>query len=179
MTHATTRKVFRTASAARNEIANLLQGLLAAELISPSRCIWLVSPWLSNIAVLDNSAGALQGLDASWARRQIRLVEVLARLVIGGAELHVVVRPEVGNEGVLSELKRVIGKGPQEARLHIHERIDLHAKGLLGDDYCLSGSMNFTRNGVEHLDEMVTLVTDPHQVADLRVAFTQEYGGTA
>lgn len=179
MMHATARNILRTSSAARGEIGDLLQGLLVAELISPSNCIWLVSPWLSNIPVIDNRSGAMRGLDAGWARRQIRLVEVLAHLCNVGSEVHVVVRPGVANEGVLAELDGAVGGRPRERRLHIERRADLHAKGLLGDDYCLSGSMNFTRNGVEHLEEMVMLVIDPAEVARLRLAFTHEYGGPA
>lgn len=173
------RHILRTSSAARGEISDLLQALLVAELISPSGCIWLVSPWLSNVPVIDNRSGAMRGLDAGWARRQIRLVEVLAHLLEVGSEVHVVVRPGAGNEAVLAELEGAAGRWRHARRLHLERRPDLHAKGLLGDDYCLSGSMNFTRNGVEHLDEMVTLVIDSAEVARLRLAFTHEYGGPA
>ena len=40
------------------EAASLLANLFAAELVSPSECIWLVSPWISNIQIMDNEVGA-------------------------------------------------------------------------------------------------------------------------
>ena len=38
----------------RYEIPDLLQTIFAALLLSPSRNLWLVSPWISDIPVLDN-----------------------------------------------------------------------------------------------------------------------------
>jgi len=88
-----------------------------------------------------------------------------------------VTRPGDGNERALERLQRLVGAGPLAARLRTETRPALHAKGLLSDDYCLSGSMNFTRNGIENLDEMVTYTTNPETVGALRLEFDQEYGG--
>ena len=180
MSESASRVILRTGSAARHEIRDLLSGLLAAELLAPSRRIFLVSPWLSDIDLLDNRTAAFRGIGPGWARRELRLFDVLAELAKRGCELVVATRPpERGIDQVEASLRRALGDGPAAKRLHYETRPLLHTKGLLGDDYCLSGSMNFTRNGVDHLDEMVTYTTDPSQVGHLRLEFTQEYGGGA
>jgi phosphatidylserine/phosphatidylglycerophosphate/cardiolipin synthase-like enzyme len=173
------RIILRTAGTARQEIRELLVGLLAAELVAPSRCIWLVSPWLRDVALLDNRSAAFRGVGPGWARREVSLFDVLAELTRRGSELIVATRPGDGNDASLVALQRAVGDGPAAKRLRSELRPQLHAKGLVGDDYCLSGSMNFTRNGIEHLDEMVTYTTDPEHVGALRIEFAQEYGGLA
>ena len=52
----------------------------------------------------------------------------------------------------------------------------MHEKGLLGDDYYLSGSMNFTENGIRLNDEAVKYELSPEAVAQARVSFRQQYG---
>ena len=44
-----------------------------------------------------------------------------------------------------------------------------HAKGLLGADYFLSGSMNLTLNGISVNGEHLVLRTDPAAVAEQTV----------
>jgi phosphatidylserine/phosphatidylglycerophosphate/cardiolipin synthase-like enzyme len=173
------RVVIRTATAARTEIKELLAGVLAAELVAPSRRIWLVSPWLADVDLLDNRAAAFRGIGPGWGRRMIGLFDVLGEFTRRGSEVIVATRPGAESDGTLAALRLAAGQGPSAARLHCETRSQLHTKGLLGDDFCISGSMNFTRNGVEHLDEIVTYVTDPAQVGALRIEFGQEYGGAS
>ena len=51
------RQFLQSASDTRNVMREVLQLIFASELIQPSRCLWLVSPWLRNIPILDNSLG--------------------------------------------------------------------------------------------------------------------------
>lgn len=49
------RRQFRQSAAdSRNSVRELLQIIFTAELLSSSRCLWIVSPWLRDIPVLDN-----------------------------------------------------------------------------------------------------------------------------
>ena len=43
---------------------DLLQMLFLSELLAPSRCLWLVSPWISDIPVIDNRIERLSRLRA-------------------------------------------------------------------------------------------------------------------
>jgi hypothetical protein len=52
----------------------------------------------------------------------------------------------------------------------------LHTKGLVATNFALNGSMNFTRNGVEVLEETVQLETDPTRIAQFRLALHGHYG---
>ncbi|MNL68304.1 hypothetical protein D3C87_1930110 [compost metagenome] len=54
---------------------------------------------------------------------------------------------------------------------------DFHAKGLLGADYFLSGSMNLTLNGISINGEHLVLRTDPASVAEQTIELESRWEG--
>jgi phosphatidylserine/phosphatidylglycerophosphate/cardiolipin synthase-like enzyme len=169
------RQFLSSSSGARREIRELLQTLFVGEIIAPSRCIWLVSPWLRDIEVIDNRSGAFRALDSDWERRWIRLSDVLRNLLGRGCHVVVATRPLEDNLRVITTFRDALRD--QAPELVVHTPSELHAKGLLGDTFCLSGSMNFTFSGLDYQTEMLTLQTDPAEVGRLRLSFHEEYGG--
>ncbi|MFN8765058.1 MAG: hypothetical protein ACK5ZC_11340, partial [Pirellulaceae bacterium] len=63
----------------------------------------------------------------------------------------------------------------RSVNLHVAIRDTLHLKGLLGQDYYLSGSMNLTYNGVEINHEGVSLNRSPEAIAEARIHFQENY----
>ncbi len=90
-----------------------------------------------------------------------------------GTTVHVATRQNERNRSFLTALNS-LGRDPH---LQVHMSDELHEKGLLGDDYYLSGSMNFTVTGIQINEEVVHLITDPADVARNRVSLTQRWGG--
>jgi hypothetical protein len=171
------RRIFRSSSTSNAEIRELLESLFAAELLSPSRCLWLVSPWLTDLELLDNRSGAWSALDPQWGPRQIRLAELIGRMLETGVHVVIATRPDPHNEQFLRKLDDIVNTGGFASLLTVQRRATLHHKGVLGDDYYLSGSMNITFNGVEILDEGVTFETDREATESARIAFLNYYGG--
>lgn len=171
------RRIFRSSSTSNAEIRELLESLLTAELLSPSRCLWLVSPWLTDLELLDNRAGAWSALDPQWGPRQLRLAELLGRMLEMGVHVVIATRPDAHNEQFLRKLDDLVKSSGVESLLTVHRKATLHHKGFLGDDFYLSGSMNLTFNGVEILDEGVTFETNRDATEHARIAFLNDYGG--
>lgn len=172
------RQILRTRSGSRQQIQALLESLFTAELLSPSPRIYMVSAWIRDIQILDNRGGSFRGLDPSWGRRTFRLAEILRILVGRGSEVVLVVRPEQGNEDFVRRLMQALGDS-EKTRARILIRSELHVKGLLGQGYAITGSMNFTHFGLENNDEFLHYETDPQKLAELRVEFERAYGGPA
>lgn len=172
-----TRTIRSSRLSSRRETRDLLQLLFVAEIVSPSTCLWLVSPWVSDIAVLDNRAGELAGLEPDWGPRNIKLSEVLLRLARAGSSIVVAVLSDGRSTEFLRRLASSFYEEGIETQLTTHEEEVLHEKGLAGDDFHLSGSMNLTWRGIELNQEFVTLTTEPQNVADARLAFYDLYGG--
>lgn len=165
------RVIFSTSRRGRAELQDLLQTIFVAELLAPSRELWLVSPWITNIAVIDDSTGRFRVLNES-GRSRLHLVDLLARLQQSGTRVVVITRPQESS-AFLSALRNV-SKHLSADRLEIIERETLHAKGLVGDGYCVWGSMNFTWSGTSRWEELVE-VADSAKVNEILAQFRQEY----
>ncbi len=161
------RVVRRTSLGAGQELRDLVQGVLVCEVIAPSQEFWLISPWISDVAVIDNSDGAFNGLDPNWPASGIGLLQLLSTIVSAGTTVFIETRPDDHNQRFVSRLNDRVG----ESEFNLRYSSVLHEKGLLGDGYVVSGSMNFTINGLFLLDEAVRLDTEPDAVAQARMAF--------
>jgi hypothetical protein len=137
-----------------------------------------VSPWISDISVIDNRMATFDALSPTWGARQWTLTEVLIHLLSVGTVLRVTTRPGAHNRPVLPQLHAAADSlGLEADSFGVFETDELHEKGLLGDDYYLSGSMNLTYNGIELLDEMVSFDVAPEAVADARLVYYGRWGG--
>lgn len=160
-------------SSARScELRDLLQAVFVSELIVPSRCVWLVSPWISDIPVIDNESNSFGQLAPDWPRGRITLCRLVAHMLESGSTVHIATRDVDHNFGFFAALEGI--RSPQ---LHLHVSNELHEKGLLSDHYYLSGSMNFTFSGISLNEEVVHFITDPADVARNRVMMAQRWGG--
>ncbi|MBV9510098.1 MAG: hypothetical protein JO303_07445, partial [Caulobacteraceae bacterium] len=98
------RRIFRSATTSQNVIRELLQLVFLAELADPGEAVWIVSPWVSNIALLNNRAGGFDVVNPEWGRREVRLAEVGVTLMARGGRLIVVTRPDGHNRTFLERL---------------------------------------------------------------------------
>lgn len=145
-------------------IRNLIQSLLVGELIQPSKTLWLASAWVSDIEVIDNTAQQFSALEPDWTARPIKLLEALCAIVRHGAEVVVILRDDPHNRPFAERLRRT-SEGRRRS-IHLLLEPDFHEKGLLGDDYSLDGSMNFTFRGITVNDEHLVYRTDLSAVAE-------------
>ena len=171
----TGRQFLQTAVDSRNSVRELLQIVFASELLAPSRCLWVVSPWLRDIPILDNTTGSFLSLCPDFPRSEVRLSLVLRELLRRGSQVVIATRPEDGNSQVIETLRSM----DMNDEMIFHEREELHAKGIVGDHFSLIGSMNLTYNGLDHLTEMLVFETERSSVEQLRLSFRMEYGGRA
>ena len=149
-------------------LVDLVQSAFAAELLAPSRPLWIASPWISNLELLDNSGRQFSGLVGSWPPRPIRLVEILAALLQRGGKLVIVTRDVDINRPFLTELQATI---PTDDSLRIILTDVIHEKGITGETFTLDGSMNLTYTGLRIKEEYVVYATAPETVAQRRLEF--------
>ena len=155
------------------QVPDLLQAIFVSEMISPSSCLWIISPWISDIPIIDNTANTFQYLNTSWVRGKVRFSEVLKALADVGTTIHVATRPLTHNYGFVEQLNE--GTAPKNLSVHLVE--ELHEKGIVGDAFYLGGSMNFTYNGISINEEAVIYETSPSVVAARRIIFKDRWGG--
>ena len=148
-------------------LPDLLQSIFVGELLAPSEELWLVSPWISDIPIINNEAGQFRSLVPEWDLAPIRLSQILQYLAKHSTKIYIAMRDGKHNKPFLqySEIDGV----------NIYVAPFLHEKGLLGDDYFLSGSFNFTFNGITLNEEMAHLYTDKAVIAANRISFNERW----
>lgn len=142
-----------------------------AELLAPSREVWLVSPWISDFVLLDNRSGRFDAINPQWQRREIRLVDYTQQLMTHGTSVIVVTRPDSLNQNFLNRLEDRCQESGLDDRLQLLSRNGLHTKGILTDGGLLFGSMNLTYSGLELNEESVYYETSPEAIAKARIEF--------
>lgn len=154
-------------------LKDLLQNLLITELLVPSKQLWVLSPWISDIVVIDNTAGQFRSLLPGMPARPIRFTEALIELARRGSSVRVIMRHDDRNVLVRQRLIDTTGVGPRPSVLI---RDNLHDKGMVGDRFHVQGSMNFTFFGQAVNEEGVTVTSDSDQIARARVDYQAKYG---
>lgn len=173
------RTIFKTQHVAAREIEVLVQNLLVLEMLAPSQDLWVVSAWVSDIEVIDNRAGGFSAIEPLWPNRWIRLSEVLACLAQRGTRVVLAVRSDEHNLAFRRRLTTAAQESAVEDRIRIEvdDADEQHEKGLLGDDFFLSGSMNFTVRGLRVNGEVISLTRDPDEVAAARLSLRERFAG--
>jgi phosphatidylserine/phosphatidylglycerophosphate/cardiolipin synthase-like enzyme len=154
------------------EIPDLLQSLFAAELLVPSRQIWIVSPWISDIPLVDNEAGSFSSVEPEWPPVRIRFSQILHALIERGTRVTIATRDLDHNRPFRDALEALVSA----TSLTFVYADELHEKGILADAFYLSGSMNFTYNGVHVNTEVLHFFTDPATIAEARITMRERWG---
>jgi hypothetical protein len=159
------------------EAARLLANLFVAELVSPSACLWLVSPWISNIPILDNEVSSYDPL-SRWGPRRVRLAEVLATLASSGSGVVIATTSDRHNDDFIAQLRnRAADLGALSRVRIVRDAANLlHEKAITADDYAVVGSMNITWNGVNVREEYLELRTEEEFVARARLDAVDRFG---
>lgn len=166
-----TRRIFRSSVTSQDVVRELLQIMCLAELMAPSREVWLVSPWISDFVLLDNRSGRFDAINPQWQRREIRLVDLALQLMTNGTQVIVVTRPDSHNQTFMSRLSDRAQEAGLDDRLQVFSREGLHTKGILTEGGLLLGSMNLTYSGLVLNEESVYYETSLEAIAKARIEF--------
>jgi HKD family nuclease len=154
-------------------IIDLIQSLLVLELIQPSKTIWVGSAWISDILLFDNRGLQYKSLEPDWPADIISLSKVLLALAKRGIQIVIITREDEVNQNFLNKIK--LNKS-EDMKVDIILRDEFHEKGLLSDSYEITGSMNFTYNGIMINDERVIYRCDKNKIAERQIVMWNKYG---
>ncbi|WP_318272094.1 phospholipase D-like domain-containing protein DpdK [Microbispora triticiradicis] len=151
---------------------SILSTALLAELIHPGPKLWLVSGWITDVEVLDNRHGTLDGLLGDDPPAMCQLSDLLNLIAAAGAQLHVVTRPDQHNHAFVNRLRAAVA---DKRHLYITFDPKVHEKTLCGRNWMLTGSMNFTISGLGDNEESVTYRVDDPAVAQAQLDFAERW----
>lgn len=173
-----TRVIRKSRTTSSREAAELLAGIFVAELVKPSKCLWIVSPWISDIPILDNVGGEFDGL-YDMPHRSVRLTEMLATLASSGSCVVIGSTTDPSNTAFLQRIEMAFESQGMASRLtlSLDAAGELHEKAITGDDFAVAGSMNITNSGVFVREEFIEFRTDEEFVARARMDAFERFGG--
>ena len=172
-----TRRIFKSAVTSQNLIRELLQLMFLGEYLAPGGDrVWLVSPWVSNVVLLDNRAGGYSSINPDWRQGEVRLAELMTDLMARGTPLGLATSHDAHNDPFIERLTTAAQENGVAEKLTIVRRQHLHTKGILVKRGLLTGSMNLTYRGLELNDEVVVYDTVPKTLAEARLNFESYLG---
>ena len=151
-----------------------LQSLFVAELIHPSTRIWISSPWINDINLIDNTARQFGSLVPSWPSSWIRMSDVFGALLDRGTEIVIISNHDPHNDELLSRVRSLGETNPGKVR--IIQTDEVHEKGILTDNFTLDGSMNFTYRGINISQEYLGYRCDAQTVHERRIVLEERWG---
>jgi phosphatidylserine/phosphatidylglycerophosphate/cardiolipin synthase-like enzyme len=99
----------------------------------------------------------------------------LRALLTRGVQIRLVIREDGHNDYFIARLQALKARFGDQIKWTVEK--SFHAKGLLGADYFLSGSMNLTLNGISINGEHLVLRTDPAAVAEQSIELESRWEG--
>ncbi|WP_312143705.1 MULTISPECIES: phospholipase D-like domain-containing protein DpdK [Stutzerimonas stutzeri subgroup] len=167
------RRIFKNQQTGSATIRELLQSMFVGEMLGTGNRIWIVSPWISDIVLIDNRSGNFDSLNPEWGRREVRLTDILIGLMARGADVVIVTRDLDTNTPFLNRLYESSAMHATGEQLIVQLDPLLHTKGILLSHSLLIGSMNLTYNGLEMNDEWIQFSIDSDDIATTRLEFAK------
>lgn len=137
------------------QLLDCLKSLFVLELLQPSEELYLISPWLSKVPLIDNRFGQFRAIAGDYDKAELNLADILILLAHRGTKVRILYRHPT-NEMTYAFIESVRGI----RRIECRSSKELHEKGLITSHFYLWGSMNFTYAGININDEHVELTTD-------------------
>jgi phosphatidylserine/phosphatidylglycerophosphate/cardiolipin synthase-like enzyme len=165
------RRIFKSQLTGPETLRELLETMFISEMLSPGPVIYIISPWVSNIILIDNRSGTFDTLNPEWGHKEVRVVDVIVSLMSRGCRVVIVTRNDEKNTSFLNLLNDQAAQNGLENAVTTYSRNSLHTKGILLTGCSLLGSMNLTYFGLHLNDEQVTFSIDKEDLAHTRLEF--------
>lgn len=137
------------------QLVGCLASLFALELLRPSAELYLISPWISKVPLIDTRFGQFRALVGELGKAELHLGDLLTLLARRGTRVRILYRaPANGMTSQFLESLRAV------ENIECRAARDLHEKGLITSHVYVHGSMNFTYAGININDESVEIIED-------------------
>jgi hypothetical protein len=153
---------------AKLDVRHALESLFVAESLFGSPEIWIVSPWISDVPIIDNRGGQYAHL-TTLGNKRILMSEILVFLSSKfGTKVTVVISDHEWAIEFRTNLPRAFAEQKKSNLLNlvVKSQYELHEKSITTKDWQVGGSMNFTKQGIEVRDEVVTIDNTSESLAE-------------
>ncbi len=154
------------------ELRRCLSSTLALELAYHSKELYLFSPWISDVALLNNAFGQLRAVIPELESTSVRLSTILNLLSERNVMIRLLTRAQ--DRRNVDDFERKLAP-----TIQVQHSPNLHEKGLITNRIFVSGSMNFTYSGVNINAERVIITDESDKVASALIEARAHWEGIA
>ena len=169
------RRIFKSENTGTIILKEIVQYIFISELINPSEEVWFVSPFISDVPILDNRAGNFNSLNPEWNRKIIKLSDYIRQIISNGSKTFLVTKEIDENMGFLNQLDDEMNEYASKGFFSLIFREKLHTKGILTNSASITGSMNLTWSGFNINDESIEYDIDPERLSQMRQELHSNY----
>jgi len=145
-----------------SQLLDCLGSLLALEAVAPGKEIYVISPYISNAPIFENSRHYWSALFPLAGSGVIYFADILEMFAWRGSKVRLICEPA---HSQTREFLQAYGKSFENRSLR-----DNHEKGLITGSFYLHGSMNFTYSGVKINGERVEIKTGRPDISAALIA---------
>src|SRR5262245_12171061 len=102
-------------------IRDLLQSLFVLEATRPSHPLWLLSAWVTDAPILNNTARQFAAIEPEWHAGAVSLSEVLRTVVRRGGSVNVITRADEVNVPFIERMRALQHSHPGRLKLLTEE----------------------------------------------------------
>jgi hypothetical protein len=154
------------------QLLHCLSSLFVTELLNPSPELYLISPWISKVSLINNRFGQFRAVTSGLNKSELHLGDILTLLAEKGTHIFIMCRP---NHPLTEEFVKPLLTA--HSGIQCRRREALHEKGLITHNFYLRGSMNFTYSGVNLNDESVELTLSSQAIARALIEAKADWEG--
>ena len=169
------RRIFKNENTGHYVLKELLQSIFIAELVNPSEEIWIVSPWISNVNIIDNRAGDFNSINFDWKGREISLIDILIHFMSLGSNINIVANTEIHSDKFEDQINEKVNEHSFANLFKFVRNKIIHQKGIITKHGSLRGSINITYNGIYINDELITYSIDEAEINQDLIYFNKNY----
>lgn len=148
-------------------LRDMLVSLLITECMNPGKELYLISPYLSNVSLIDNRLGNYGDLFPFASGRHIHLSDILLSLTRKGTAVRIICDPK------RPETRPFYAKLRQDIPFRVLN--ENHEKGLFTEHFYIHGSMNFTHRGVHVNKENVRTTRKTSEIWSALIAARERW----
>ena len=164
------RRIKATSKNKSSKVLNILCSIFVLELLSPSEKIYLFSPWITDVKLMNSSFGQFRSILPGFGEQQISLSILLNTLAERGSNIYIHSRPSSESNRYT---KLFLDELVKKVNIQLIE--NLHEKIFLTDTFFFRGSMNFTYSGLYLNDEHVEITSDVQEIAHAKLDAKQRW----
>jgi len=155
-------------------IHSVLQGLFAAELLDPGPDLWMALPRIWNASVLDNRANAFHHLEPTWPQSEVRLLDVLEKIMQEGASVRVMAGDNCKNETFAGEFRNLEAARSQ-GEYRAVSNWDSIESGVVASSFCIRGALQFSQHGLSVTGGEARIYAENRAIEDYMRTFEEQW----